>query len=130
MTDINHVIVFLGSLLSIIWSLAAEEQAFALQWTDWLLVVGHVATFIFIYPLYFCMSTRIPGSLISIIGSTSTMYVSIAQYTFLSDIKPGNHNWLEIFGACVILISSVGASIVKAKVKEQSSHSVHESGTR
>ena len=29
-----------------------------------------------------------------------------------------NHNWLEIVGACVVLVSSVGASIVKAKVKE------------
>ncbi len=107
-----------------------EEQAFVLQWTDWLLIVGHVSTYIFIYPLYFCMGTRISGSLCSIILSTGTIYVSIAQYTFLSHIKPGNHNWLEIFGACVIFISSVGASIVKAKVKEQSSHSVHEPGTR
>ena len=109
-----------GAFFSAVLSLVMEEQTFQLEWNEWILVFGHCASYCFIYPLFFYSCTRIPGTLVSLLLSTSTVYVIIAQYSLsgLLSLRPGNHNLLEVCGAGGVLISSGLASIVKGKMEK------------
>ncbi len=104
-----------GATLSAIGSLALEEQTFFLNWKDWILILVHCITYCIIMLLYFYICTMIPGIIISLIGSTSTIWMVVAQYTVLSNIQRGNHNWLELLGAGIVLTSSLSALLIKAK---------------
>ena len=90
-----------------------EKFNFELSWTDWLLITGHCAAYVIIMPLYMYSSACVP-SIVSIIGSTSTLYVVLAQYTVLSGINPGNRNSMEYGGIILVICSSVVPSIFKA----------------
>ncbi len=104
----------IGSSLSVLVSLGMEKQTIPSTLMDWLIVFGHCGTFgIMILLKIFVCSSRLPGVVISLIGSTSIIYMTISQYTFLSNLHPGNHNWLEIAGVCIVLTSSILPSIVK-----------------
>ncbi len=92
-----------------------EEINFKLSWSDWLLVLGHSSTFAFSMTFYMYACAAIPGIIGTLIGCTSTVYVVVAQYTVLSSVLPGNHNWVEILGVILVLISSVVPSIVKVR---------------
>ncbi len=107
-----------GTVISAIGSIALEDQTFQLEWTEWVLVFGHCGSYCFVYPLFFYVCTRIPGTLVSLLLSTSTVFVIIAQYSLsmISSLHPGNHNLLEVCGAGVVLVSSGLASIVKGKM--------------
>ena len=107
-----------GVILSAVGSLCLETQTFRLTFLDWALVITHCMTNVIVILLYFYMCTKIPGTLVALMMSTSTVYVVIAQYTFLSHIQGGNHNWIELFGAGIVLIGSLSASIVRAKFKK------------
>ena len=53
----------------------------------------------------------ISGTTFNIIYSTSVVLLLISQYTILSSILPGQRNWMEVVGVCIVLIGSVLASV-------------------
>ncbi len=119
----NHtVVIFWMSLVatsfSICISLAIEEQVLPADLTDWLLVFGHCGTYGLIISVNMYVCSRLSGVVLSLIGGTSVIYMVIAQYTLLSNIHAGNHNWLEICGLVLVLVSSIFPS-----VREERNHS-------
>ena len=84
-----------GAILSSAVALSIENINLRYDWSDWLLIMGHCATYVFLMSFLMYGSALVP-SLVPIIGSTSTVYVVIAQYTFLSKIHPGNRNGMEL----------------------------------
>ncbi len=48
-------------------------------------------------------------------------------YTFLSSVQPapGNHNWIEILGVVLVIISSTVPSVVKTQGKSKSETKAH-----
>ena len=101
-----------GGSVSALASFVIEIINWELPWSDWLLVLGHCVTFVIHMPLYMYASAYIP-SLVPIIGSTSTIWVAVAQYTILSSVLPGNRNVMEVLGIGLIICSSVIPSIFK-----------------
>ncbi len=110
-----------GSVLSFTVALAIEEINFNISWKDWLYILGHSGSFGLLLPIYLYACSALAGTLITIIGTTSTVYVVIAQYTFLSGIHPGNHNWIEILGIVVVLVSSMVPAYMRAKQQKGNS---------
>ncbi len=104
-----------GVIISAIGSIVLEEQTFFFQWMDWIPILVHCMTNFIMSLIYFYTCRTIPGIIISLIASTSTIYMVIAQYTVLSNIQRGNHNWLELLGAGIVLISSLSALLIKAR---------------
>ncbi len=103
-----------GGIISAIGSLAVEEITFTLSLLEWTLVLGHCVTYSIIILMFFYICTTIPGIIISLISSTSTLWMAGAQYTILYSIMPGNYNLLEFIGAGIVLASSLSALIIKA----------------
>ncbi len=112
-----------GTIVSLLGALALEDFNFQLlSWTDCIFVLGHCGTFTCLLLLQMYVSSVIPGVIFTLIGTTSVMYSLIAQYTFLSGIQPGNHNWMEILGIVFIIFSVSFPSVIKVmkqKHKEQ-----------
>ncbi len=103
-----------GTLLSVIGVLAIEEITILTTWTDWLLVFGHCGAFGLISTIGINFFPYVPSVLVTLITSTSTVYMLIAQYAFMARYQRGNHNWLEIFGVSIVLISSIFPSVITA----------------
>ncbi len=110
----------IGTCISIAMAVMFEDiqGILHLSWQDWLLVFGHGAAYAADMLLFMYTCSVLPGTLTAIISSTMLIYVSIAQYTFLSHIHKGNHNWVEILGICLVIISSTFPSIIKARQKD------------
>ncbi len=111
--------LLLGIISSECMSLTHEKQVINCHWTDWLLVIGHSITYGLKIPLEMYVSSRLPGVVISVIMSTSIIYVFIAQYSFLAHIHSGYMNVTEICGIIIVTISSVLPSVVKAMTKKE-----------
>ncbi len=92
-----------------------------LSWQDWLLVLGHGGAYAAETLLFMYTCSVLPGTLIAIISSTTIIYVVIAQYSFLKHIHRGNHNWLELLGIGLVIISSIFPSLIKAREKNKES---------
>ncbi len=110
----NVVILWMllfGTTFSLCLSFAFEEPIIPGTLTDWLLVFGHCGTYGVILSINMHVCSRLPGVVLSLIGGTSVIYMVIAQYTFLSHIHAGNHNWLELCGVAVVLFSSIFPSV-------------------
>ena len=120
--------LLLGISLSICISLAFEKPVINCSWADWLMILGHSGAYIFILPLEIYYSSRLPGVVISVTNSSSIIYVSIAQYTFLSHIHSGYMNWIEICGICVVTISSIFPSVVKAITEKDNMDGIEKEG--
>ena len=54
----------------------------------------------------------ISPSICAMINTCKMAIMVLFQYTFLSSIKPGLHNWLEILGAVVCFVGMMGGPIV------------------
>ncbi len=110
-----------GTCISLIIALALEDMQniMHLSWQDWLLVLGHGGAYAAEMLLFMYTCSVLPGTLIAIISSTTIIYEAIAQYSFLSHIHRGNHNWIEILGICLVIISSIFPSVMKAREKEE-----------
>ncbi len=104
-----------ATVTSAIGMVATEEINFNLSWSDWLLVFGHSACFGLVLPTYTYSCSVVPGMLNAFVACTSTIYLVVAQYTFLSHVHPGNHNWIEILGVVLVIISSTVPPVVKAR---------------
>ncbi len=107
-----------GVILSGLGSILVEKQFFNLSLWDWLLAISHCMIYGIAMLLYFYMCSRIPGTLVALMMSTSAIWDVVAQYTVLSHVQGGNHNLLELFGAGVVLVGSISGSIVKAMFKK------------
>ncbi len=103
-----------GTILSIIGVLALEEILIPTAWTDWMLVFVHCAAFGFIMAIGINFFPYVPSVLVTLITSTSTVYMVIAQYTFMAHFQRGNHNWIEICGVLIVLTSSIFPSLITA----------------
>ena len=108
-----------ATLISATGALAIEKINLNISWTDWLLVFGHTASFGILLLSYMYACSVVAGTLNALVACTSTVYITIAQYTFMSGIQPGNHNWIEILGVVLVMISSTLPSVVKASKKSR-----------
>ncbi len=79
----------IGGITSLAVSLCIEEINLNLPLSDWLLIFGHSTSFVLLTPPFIIASVYVP-SLVNIIGSTTMIWVVIAQYTWLSSIQPGH----------------------------------------
>ena len=70
---------------------------------NYLYVTLHCTTYVLQWPLFMYASRYISGTTINIVVSSSVVFMLIPQYTVLSTIFPGNRNWIEAFGACLVL---------------------------
>ncbi len=112
----------IATSLSTVLALTFEDVNLYISWTDWLLVFGHSGTFGFGILVYMHATSVIPGTLNSLIGTTSTVYVVIAQYSLLASVNPGNRNLIEILGVLLVLVSSILPTIftmLKARSKSK-----------
>ncbi len=51
------------------------------------------------------------GTTASIILSSAVVLFLIPQYTILASILPGNKNWMEVVGVCMVLMGSISGSL-------------------
>ncbi len=109
-----------GGISSLVASLCVEEINLNLPWTDWILIICHSTSFVLLTPPFVIASAYVP-SLVNIIGSTTTIWVVLAQYTVLSSIHPGNRNLMEIIGVVLMILCSVIPSIVKTRKQKNKS---------
>ncbi len=110
----------IGTSISMAMALILEDMQniLHLSWQDWMLVLGHGLTYATCLMPFMYACSVLPGTLMALITSTSTIYVVFAQYTFLSHIHRGNHNFVEILGIGLVIISSTFPSFIKAKKKK------------
>ncbi len=109
----------IATLISAAGALATEKINLNISWTDWLLVLGHTASFAILLISYMYACSVVAGILNALVACTSMAYITLAQYTFMSRIHPGNHNWVEILGVVLVMISSTLPSVVKANKKSR-----------
>ena len=69
--------------------------------------LGHIGAFLFMPGLYFYGCTFVDGNMTIIVVSSVTVYLVIAQYTFMKNFFPGHKNWMEVFGAMLVFLSCV-----------------------
>ena len=101
-----------NTAISTIIMFAVEEPVLPNSWYDFSLVVAHALSYTFMFPVYFYAVEKIEGNTYTLINSTSTVVMLVSQYTFLSSIHPGHRNWIEIFGAALVMIGFVLGSIM------------------
>ena len=88
-------------------------------------VLGHsllsaVASFLAIYA-----TSVIPGPSLSIVYSFEVVTMLASQYTIMHSIKPGNYNWIEVFGCIIVVFGAIIPGVMdilahKAKANELS----------
>ena len=69
-------------------------------------VALHCISYVFMWPIYMFAARYISGTTINMIVTTSVVFMLIPQYTLLSSIQPGNRNWVEVAGVCLVLLGS------------------------
>ena len=103
--------VFWSSLSGTLWSLPimgiTENPVLPNSITDALLMTGHVTMYFFMAVTFFFSCAVVEGNVVIVVFSTISVYMAIAQYTFLKNIFPGHRNWIEVFGVTLVLITSV-----------------------
>ena len=103
----------LGTILSVIIMLTLETPTIPQSINDWVLVMIHAATYIFICPLLLYGGLRVSGSLGAILNSNHLLLSLLAQYTILKDIFPGHRNWMEVAGVLLVLGGTIFSSLVE-----------------
>ena len=94
-----------GLICSLLLSLYLENIVVHLTMKQALLVLGHVACSSPVFFTTVYTSNAIGGMLASLVFSLQILVMLILQYTLMSSIMPGHHNWLETFGAIVLLFA-------------------------
>ena len=92
-----------GLITSIVLAFYLEDFVITLMLKQLLLVLGHsVASVVsFFTTMYTCQ--MIGGIRASLVFSLQMVVMLILQYTLMSSIMPGHHNWIEVLGAFIIL---------------------------
>ena len=89
-----------------------ESPVLPRYWMDVLYVMIHSFGYALNRPLYIYALQYISGNTFTIIWSTSTVFMLIAQYTVLSSIFPGHKNWIEVVGVVLVVIGSSLSSLM------------------
>ncbi len=114
----QHIVLFwlyiTGACTSGIMSLCIEDITFPSLTSDWLLIGGHCISYSLYMSLYMFACANVHGVVMTLIWCTNIVYLTIAQYTFLSVGHGGNRNWLELTGIVMVTIGSVLPSICNA----------------
>ena len=95
-----------GTTISLIIMFFIETPVLPSNWFDIAMVIIHGATCAVIWPLIIYGSGIITGNTVTIIFSTKSVFMLIAQYTVLSSILPGHRNWIEVLGVVLVLLGS------------------------
>ena len=103
-----------GTILSLIGVLVNSEITISTALIDWILVFVHSISFGLIIIISIYCFPCIPSVIVTLILSTSTVHMVVAQYTFMARYHRGNHNLLEMFGVGIVLISSTYPSVITA----------------
>ena len=109
-----EVLFWVNSLavtISVVAMAIFESPTLPANWYEFLLVAVHSVAYVFGWPLWIYGLKYISGNTANIIASTSVVFVLIPQYTILSDILPGNRNWIEVAGVVLILLGSSLGSV-------------------
>ena len=101
-----------NTAISTIIMFVVEEPGLPATWYDVSLVMAHGLSYTLMWPVYFYSAENIEGNTYTLINSTSTVIMLVSQYTFLSTIHPGYRNWIEIFGAVLVMIGFVLGSVM------------------
>ena len=121
MSDAMIWIYITSTILSLISMGILEEPVLPTNWLDTIYIIIHCLTFVFVWPLFMIACKYLSGNIISILVSTLVIFMLIPQYTILSDIYPGNKNWIEILGAILVLLGSILISLwelLKSNMKQ------------
>ena len=108
-----------GLITSIVLAFYLEDFVITLTVKQFLLVLGHsvASAETFFTTIYTCQ--MIGGIRASLVFSLQIVVMFILQYTLMSSIMPGHHNWIEILGVGIILF---GAAIQPAYDVIQNNH--------
>ena len=103
----------LGTTVSLILMLLVETPVLPSNWFEFTMVIIHSVTCAAIWPLVMYGSGIISGNTVTIIMSTKSIFMLIAQYTVLSSILPGHRNWIEVVGVVLVLFGSSLSSVLE-----------------
>ena len=103
----------MGTLLSFLGMICLEKPVLPTTWQDVLFIAGHSLSYTFMWPAYMYALSYIQGNTMTVTCSASTVFMLIAQYTFLSPIHPGNRNWMEIVGVTLVILGSTLTSLME-----------------
>ena len=78
-----------------------------------LLIAGHSFGYAFNLPIYTFTAKYVSGNTVTIIYSTTVVFMLIPQYTVLSSIHPGNRNWIEVLGVALVPMGSISKSLLE-----------------
>ena len=101
-----------GTILSLVVMVIFEDPQIPTGSKEYLLVVCHTCTYVFILPLIMYGSSVTSGNTANIISTSSIIAMLAAQYTILKDIHPGHRNWIEVLGVLLVLLGSIVSSVV------------------
>ena len=87
-----------------------EKPVLPTTWQDVLFTAGHSLSYAIMWPAYMYAIPYISCNTMTV---TSTVFMLVAQYTFLSPIHPGNRNWMEIVGVTLVILGSILISLME-----------------
>ena len=115
-TEKQPVILFwnclIGAVLCVSVSLCFEKPVLPENGKDYLLVMGHVLSYMFAPAGYLYAAPLLDGNTVNILYTTTIIYMVIAQYTVLKYIQPGHRNWIEVVGIVLVVIGCVLSPVV------------------
>ena len=99
-----------GTLLSFLGMICLEKPVLPTTWQDVLFITGHSLSYAIMWPAYMYAIPYISCNTMTV---TSTVFMLVVQYTFLSPIHPGNRNWMEIVGVTLVILGSILISLME-----------------
>ena len=112
----------MGTVFCAIVSLCFERPVLPSNRTDYLLVFGHVISYMLAPAGYLYAAPLLDGNTVNILYTTTIIYMVIGQYTVLKYIHPGHRNWIEIFGVILVTVGcslSPAVTLVKKKMNSK-----------
>ena len=102
----------LSSVASVVMAIF-ENPVLPENWFEVTMVAGHCLAYVFLWPSCMYSSRFISANTMTIIYSTTVVFMLLPQYTVLSSILPGNKNWIEVVGVVLVLTGSGMGSVLE-----------------
>ena len=102
-----------NSLISCLLMAIFENLTMSSNWLDMFYMSLHSVVFMLIQPLYMIAASHITGNTINVFYSSIVIFMLVPQYTILSDIHPGNRNWIEALGAVLVFLGTILTSLLE-----------------
>ena len=114
----NYVTAFywyylISTILSAVAMMIFEHAVLPETLYEVFLIAGHSFGYVFNLPIYNFTAKYVSGNTVTIIYSTTVVFMLIPQYTVLSSIHPGHRNWIEVLGVGFVLIGSISKSLLE-----------------